>query len=137
MKLEQKDKSLLFSHTEIPDVFFTEYLPLANGDYVKVYIYMLFLSNYNKEANINELSKILGLPFNTVQDAFKFWEEQAVITKKNTGYILNNLQEIENRLMQGPYIHHFIEIEGDYLSELNEFCKYIPELSIDRTLETK
>ena len=30
-----KDKSLLFSKTEIPDVFFTEYLPLANGDYVK------------------------------------------------------------------------------------------------------
>lgn len=46
-----------------------------------------------------------------------------------------DLQAVENRLMQGPYIHHFIEIQGDYRKELNEFCKYIPNLSIDRTLE--
>ena len=44
MKLEQNDKSMLFSSTEIPDVFFTEYLSQANGDYVKVYLYLLFLS---------------------------------------------------------------------------------------------
>lgn len=46
-----------------------------------------------------------------------------------------DLQAVENRLMQGPYIHHFIEIQGDYRKELDEFCKYIPNLSIDRTLE--
>ena len=104
MKLEKKDKSLLFSSTEIPDVFFTEYLPLANGDYVKVYIYLLFLSNYDKEANINELSKILGLPFNTVQDAFKFWEEQGVITKKSNGYSLTNIQENELSKLYSPKV---------------------------------
>ena len=104
MKLEKKDKSLLFSSTEIPDVFFTEYLPLANGDYVKVYIYLLFLSNYDKEANINELSKILGLPFNTVQDAFKFWEEQGVIIKKSNGYSLANIQEIELSKLYNPKV---------------------------------
>ena len=38
MKLEQNMKSVLFSTTSIPDVFFTEYLSMANGDYVKVYI---------------------------------------------------------------------------------------------------
>ena len=36
MKLEQRDNSILFSNTDIPDVFFTEYLPPANGDFVKV-----------------------------------------------------------------------------------------------------
>ena len=44
MKLSQNDKSLLFSSTEISDVFFTEYLPEAKGEYIKVYFYMLFLS---------------------------------------------------------------------------------------------
>ena len=48
MKLSQNDKSLLFSSTEIPDMFFTEYLPEANGNFIKVYFYMLFLSKYNK-----------------------------------------------------------------------------------------
>ena len=38
MKLDQNDKSILFSNTEIPDVFFTEYLPCADGDYIKVYL---------------------------------------------------------------------------------------------------
>ena len=73
MKLEQNELSMLFSSTNIPDVFFTEYLPLANGDFVKVYIYMLFLSNYGKDANITDLSKILALAYNTIQDALKFW----------------------------------------------------------------
>lgn len=59
MKLERSDKSLLFSSTEIPDVFFTEYLPSTNGDFLKVYLYILFLSKYNKEVKINDLSKRL------------------------------------------------------------------------------
>ena len=37
MIFSQNDKSLLFSSTEIPDVFFTEYLPEASGNYLKVY----------------------------------------------------------------------------------------------------
>lgn len=102
MKLEQKDKSLLFSKTEIPDVFFTEYLPLANGDFVKVYLYMLFLSNYGKDANVNDLSKILAIPFPVVQDALKFWEEQGVITKQTNGYSIANLQEIELLKLYNP-----------------------------------
>ena len=78
MKLEQNDKSMLFSSTEIPDVFFTEYLSQANGDYVKVYLYLLFLSKYDKDIKINDLSKKLALPLKTIQEAFKFWEECGV-----------------------------------------------------------
>ncbi len=47
----------------------------------------------------------------------------------------DDLQAVEDRLMDGPYIHHFIEIEGDYRRELAEFCKYFPQLRIDRSLE--
>ena len=32
MKLEKNDLILLFSNTELPDVFFTEYLSAASGD---------------------------------------------------------------------------------------------------------
>lgn len=46
-----------------------------------------------------------------------------------------NLQAVEDRLLDGPYIHHFCEIEGDYTKELREFCKYIPALHIDKTLD--
>ena len=104
MKLEQNDKSFLFSNTQIPDVFFTEYLSMANGNFIKVYLYMLFLSKYNKEAKINDLSKILSLDFKIIQEAIKFWEDLGVITKKTTGYILNNLQEIELHKLYSPRI---------------------------------
>lgn len=102
MKLEQADTSSLFSNTEIPDIFFSEYLSQANGDYIKVYLYMLFLSKYDKDIKINDLSKKLVLPLKTIQDAVKYWEEQGVITKKNTGYIVNNLQEMELHKLYKP-----------------------------------
>lgn len=46
-----------------------------------------------------------------------------------------DLKAVESRLMEGPYIHHFVEMAGDYTGELREFCKYIPNLRIDRALD--
>lgn len=43
-----------------------------------------------------------------------------------------DLQAVEDKLIEGPYIHHFVEIEGDYRKELAEFCKYFPNLKIDK-----
>ena len=86
MKLSQNEKSLLFSSTEIPDMFFTEYLPEANSDSIKVYLYILFLSKYNKEIKINDLSKTLSLDFPVVQEAIKYWENNGLLIKKVDGY---------------------------------------------------
>ena len=102
MKLELNDKSVFFSSTEIPDVFFTEYLSCANGDFVKVYLYILFLSKYDKDIKINDLSKRLALPLKTIQEAFKYWEEAGVLVKKHTGYVLVNLQEVELLKLYSP-----------------------------------
>lgn len=44
-----------------------------------------------------------------------------------------NLQKIEDRLIDGPYIHHFVEVEGDYRKEIEEFCKYFPNLKVDKS----
>jgi len=95
MKLEQNDLLPLFSNTTIPDIFFTTYLSEANGDFIKVYLYILFLSKYDKDIKVNDLCKKLGLALPVIQNALKYWEEQNVIVKKNTGYIINNLQELE------------------------------------------
>lgn len=102
MKLEQNDISMLFSTTELSDIFFTEYLSQANGDFIKVYLYVLFLSKYNKDIKLNDLSKKLSLPLTTIQNALKYWEDNSVLTKKNTGYIINNLQEIELHKLYKP-----------------------------------
>ena len=102
MKLEKNEKSLIFSSTEIPDVFFTEYMCEANGDYIKVYLCMVFLSKFDKDIKLNDLSKKLNIPLTNIQAALAFWEEKGVLTKKVNGYILNNLQEIELHKLYSP-----------------------------------
>ena len=47
----------------------------------------------------------------------------------------DDLQRVEDRLLEGPYIHPFAEIEGDYPKELREFCKYCKSLAVDTALD--
>lgn len=49
----------------------------------------------------------------------------------------SNLQAWEDRLLEGPYIHHFVEIAGDYTAELKEFCKYFPNIKMDNAIKEK
>ena len=93
MKLEQNDKSLLFSETMIPDIFFSEHLSELPGDYLKIYMYIIFLSKYGKDIKLTDLSKKLNIPLKSINDGMKFLEEQKLITKKTTGYIIVDLQE--------------------------------------------
>lgn len=102
MKLEQNDKSMLFSCTELPDVFISEYLSNAKGDYIKIYLYILFLSKYSKDVKITDLSKKLAIPFNIIQEGLAYWEKEGVIIKKSTGYIMTNLQEKELMNLYSP-----------------------------------
>lgn len=93
MKLEQNEKPLLFSETTIPDIFFSEHLSELPGDYLKIYMYMIFLSKYNKDIKLTDLSKKLNIPLKTINEGMKFLEENGLITKKTTGYIIIDLQE--------------------------------------------
>ena len=66
---------------------------------------------------------LLGGKFNTTEGPHTFgthiWAE------------FKDLPAIENKLINGPYIHHMSEIFGDYSEILEEFCKFIPELEFD------
>lgn len=104
MKIESNDEPILFSVTSIPDIFFTEYLPQAPGEYVKVILYIIFISKYGKDIKFNDMSKKLALHINVLQDALKYWEDVGVLTKKNNGYILNNLREKELHNLYKPKV---------------------------------
>ena len=104
MKFEHTDPSMILSQTNIPDVFFTEYLSQADGDYVKVYLYLFFLSKFNKDVKINDLSKKLAIPFVKMHDAIKYWEDQGLLIRKNQGFIVANIQEIELNKLYKPRV---------------------------------
>lgn len=102
MKLEQKEKSLLFSETTIPDIFFSEYLSDLPGEFLKIYLYMAFLSKYHKDIKLNDLSKKLNIPLKTINDGIKYLEENNLILKKTTGYIIIDIQEATLRNLYTP-----------------------------------
>ena len=104
MKFEKKENQLLFTNTELPDIFFIEYLPQIPGDYLKVYLYMVFLSKFGKEIKLNDLSKKLELPIKTISEGFKFLEDLGLVTKKTTGYVLDNIQEISLHNLYNPKV---------------------------------
>ena len=93
MKLEQNDKSIMFSVTEIPDIFLSEYIGAMPGDYLKIYLYINFLSKYNGEININDLSKKLALSINAINEGMKYLEKEGFILRKPTGFVITDLQE--------------------------------------------
>ena len=43
----------------------------------------------------------------------------------------DDLDKLERKLIEGPYIHHFSEIEGSHTQKIREFCKYVPNLQFD------
>ena len=94
MKLERNEKQLLFSVTTIPDIFFAEHLSQLPGNYLKIYLYLIFLSKYQKDIKINDLSKKLSLPLKDVNDGLKYLEENNLIIRKTSGFIITDLQDL-------------------------------------------
>jgi DnaD/phage-associated family protein len=88
-------KSILFSDTLVPDIFISEHLPSMDGDYVKVYIYCLFLCKYNKQISIEELSKKLQIDEQKLKNAFTYLESVGIITRSKDDIVLADLKEKE------------------------------------------
>ena len=102
MKLEQPEVPLLFSETVVPDIFFAEYLSQMPANSVKIYLYMIFLSKYKKDIKLNDMSKKLALPLKDINDGIAYLEQNGFITKKETGYIIANLQELTLHKLYTP-----------------------------------
>ena len=116
MKLESSNESLLFSQTSLPDMFFTEYFSQASSDAIKVYLYLAFLSKYNKDVKINDLAKKLELPLKSIQDSIKYWETEGLLLRKSSGYEVANIQELQLRKLYKP----LISISAEALQETSK-----------------
>lgn len=104
MKFEKDERSELFEKTEIPDVFFTEYIAEANPIAVKVYIYLLYYTKYNKDISLNDLPKILGIQYNELISTLEYWTNKGVMIRKESGYTLTSLETRELHKLYKPKI---------------------------------
>lgn len=91
----EKNWSTLFEDINIPELFVSNHLTNANGDYVKLYLYCMFISKHNGDISPLDLSKKLSLPLSTVEQGLRYWEENGVMTRKQKNYILNDLKQQE------------------------------------------
>ncbi len=72
--------------TVIENTFINHYLPNANGDYVKVYLYALKCAGYSKNTAMtdSQIASGLRLTEQDVINAWKYWQEEKVISITNS-----------------------------------------------------
>ena len=69
------------SFTNVESIFITEYLPIAEGDAVKVYLYGLFLCQHpEKDCSLFDIASHLKMTEQQVKDCFLFWEEFGLLS---------------------------------------------------------
>lgn len=67
-------------HTLVPDVFLDEYMPNANGEYVKVYLFLLrSLKSDAQELSIPLIADKFEHTENDVRRALKYWEKMKLL----------------------------------------------------------
>lgn len=94
-----KKESLLLGDTAVSDIFISEFLTEADGDFVKVYLYCLFLTKHNKEISLLDLSKKTGLQLDRVKSAIEYFNKAGLALSNEKGIVMNDLKEKEiNRL---------------------------------------
>ncbi len=78
---EQDAQARYFGVTALENIFITEYLPSAKGDYVKVYLSALYHSQTGDDTfGLPELAAELTMPQCDVEAAMRYWERRGVVT---------------------------------------------------------
>lgn len=93
IKLVQDKKRDIFLHsTKVENLFISEYLPDAPGEYVKVFLFGLMHAQYDMEPNRHELANLLGMSEQEVEEAWIYWESRGLV-KISRSYDENGKEE--------------------------------------------
>ena len=76
--LEEKKDIFLYS-TEIDNLFISEFVPDAPGEYVKVYLFGLMYARYGQSFDSQRLSNRLGLSVAELEEACIYWESRGLV----------------------------------------------------------
>lgn len=79
-RLEQSD--IDFGYTTIDNIFIEDFMPIADGDYVKVYLYTYKHILAGTKLTDEIIAKNLQLTLTDVKRAWKYWEDRGVVSIK-------------------------------------------------------
>ena len=74
-----KRRDIFLHRTKVENLFISEYLPDAPGDYVKVFLFGLMYAQFELEPNRSELAKLLGLSVKDIQEAWEYWATRGLV----------------------------------------------------------
>lgn len=104
--------------TPIENIFINDYMPLADGTYVKVYLMGYKCAKDRLSFNNETIAKNLKLPLTDVLNAWNYWEDEGIIIKHETDDEYN-------------YIVEFINLKQYYVNnvykhiKINDKSKYV------------
>ena len=111
----QKDGQAIYCGvTPLENLFITDYMQSAKGDYIKVYLLALYYSNLNYQ-NIGqeELAKELELPVSQVEAALRYWERRGIMARVSGNPPQYTLYNIAQRTLSGLDKTH--QVDGPYV----------------------
>lgn len=68
-----------YTVTSIPNAFIDDYMAKANGEFIKVYLYLLRMLESNKEVSICKIADFLNHTEKDVVRALRYWEQQQLM----------------------------------------------------------
>lgn len=66
-------------YSVIQNIFIDEYMPHANGEFVKVYLYLLRCANTGRDLSVSSIADVFEHTEKDVQRALLYWEKQNLI----------------------------------------------------------
>ncbi len=111
------ESAALFDSTPVENMFITEYMLRAPGDFVKVYLYALMLCYHCSERmSLTTMARDLDMTEDEVERAFKYWSREGLcrqVGDRPVRYTLFNLKQITLTRAQSPseqlYARDFME----------------------------
>ncbi len=75
----------LASVTAVPDLFLEQYMPAANGEFVKVYLYLLkMVKDHQQDSTLSSMADFFSCTENDIVRALKYWEKQGLLSLSYT-----------------------------------------------------
>ena len=111
------DSAALFDATPVENMFITEYMLRAPGDFVKVYLYGLMLCYHHAERmSLASMARDLDVAPEDVERAYRYWEREGLVRQTGDNpvcYTYYNLKQITLTRAEKPseqlYNRHFTE----------------------------
>lgn len=137
--------------TSVPNFFLDHYMPGANGEFVKVYLYLLrCLSRNTNNLSISFIADSLKYTETDVMRAFRYWEQEKLLSLSFQGDALTDIYFLTPELRQEerekgteigaeidiPAKPHYTAAQLNHFMELDDISQalYVTQRYLGRTL---